>query len=169
MTISGCPLRRVTRECHTASGVTLSGCQFRTVTRNRRWCRANGSAVPLFVPLSPAVPLAASLVSFSCQRLARRAARFIVCWFLLPTTCPLCRLRHRSFLSRTRRAAHRIVRFFLLSMLCPQCHSLNCSFLSVGDVLSAAPLAVSVVLLSMSGARLIARFFHPSTCCRGCR
>jgi thiol-disulfide isomerase/thioredoxin len=87
---------------------------------------------------TPAALLAESLVSFSFRRLARRAARYIARFFLLPILCPLFR-------------------------------QLNCSFLFVADFLSVAPVAVSVVLLSMSGARLIALLFHASTWCPACR
>jgi hypothetical protein len=47
----------------------------------------------------PAVPLPASLVSFCCRRLACRAARCISRFFLSPTSCPLRRPLHRTFLS----------------------------------------------------------------------
>jgi hypothetical protein len=81
-----------------------------------------------------AAPLAESLVSFFCRRLARRVARFITRFFLPSTPRPPYRLRNRSFLSlfdalpavrlaaslvscsrrrHVRRAACCIARFFL--------------------------------------------------------
>jgi hypothetical protein len=133
----------------------------------------------------PAAPLAASLVSFSCQRLARRAVRCIVGFFLSSMFYPPRRSLHRSFLSlandlsaaplaaslvsfSSRRLARRAVRcivgFFLSSMFCPQRRSLHRSFLSLANVLPAAPLAASLVSfssrrLARRAARCIARFF----------
>jgi hypothetical protein len=139
------------------------------------------------VDVLPTAPLAAQLVSFSCQRFARRAARCITCFFLLLTSCPLRRSLHRSFLSLAdilpavppavslvcsscRRLAHRavrcIARFFLFLTSCPPCRSC----LSVGDVLPAALLAASLVSFSCQrfacpAVRFIARFFFLSTSC----
>jgi hypothetical protein len=136
------------------------------------------------------VPLAESLISFSCRRLARFAARCIPHLFLLTTSYQSRRSQNRSFLGPAedtptaplglslvsfsfrplaRRAARYIARFFLLPILFPLFRQLNCSVLFVADFLSVVPVAVSVVLLSMSGARLIALFFHPSMWCPACR
>jgi hypothetical protein len=65
-----------------------------------------------------------------------------------------------SFHRVGRRAARYVARFFLLPMLCPLFRQLNCSFLFVVDFLFVAPVAFSVVLLSMSGGGLIALFFN---------
>jgi hypothetical protein len=117
----------------------------------------------------PAALLAASLVSFSCRRLARHAARWIAGFFCLSTSCLPRRSLYRSFLSLAdvlpvslhavslvsdtrrrvaRRTAPCIARFFLLPTSCPPRRSLYHSFLSLADVLLAAPLAVSLVSFS---------------------
>jgi hypothetical protein len=129
-------------------------------------------------------PLAASFVSFSGRRLARRTARCRACFFLLLTSCPPRRSLHRSFLSPSdvlpaaplaeslvsfsgrrlaRRAARSLRRSFLLTS-CPPRRSLHRSFLSLVDVLPAAPLAASLVSLTGQplarvAAHDIARFF----------
>jgi hypothetical protein len=110
-----------------------------------------------------------SFVSFSCRRLARRAARCITCVFLFTTTCLLRRLLNCPFVSpadnmpavplteslvsfsrrrHTRRAARCIARFFLFSTPCPSRRSLNRSFLSPADNTPAVTLAKSLVSFS---------------------
>jgi hypothetical protein len=102
-----------------------------------------------------AAPLAESLISFSCGRLARRAAYWIARFFLPPTTHPPCRLLNRSFLSpaddtpaaplteslvsssrrrHARRAAYWIARFFLPPTTRPPRRLMNRSFLALADV-----------------------------------
>jgi hypothetical protein len=108
-----------------------------------------------------AAPLAASLVSFSCRRVGRRAARCISRFFLLPTP----RLPRRSLDPS---------RFFLFPTRWPPRRSLHRSFLSPADATLAVPLTVSPVFLTgqpLAGgeARCIARFFHLPTCWPPCR
>jgi hypothetical protein len=82
---------------------------------------------------SPAATLAASLVSFACQRLARLAARRIA----------------SSFTGRrlARGATRCIACCFGLSTSCPPYRSLSCSFLAHAGVFPAAPLAASLTSL----------------------
>jgi hypothetical protein len=123
----------------------------------------------------PAVPLAASLVSFTRRRHAR-AARCIAAFFLFPTSCRPCRSLYRSLLSlgdtlpvaplaeslvpfsrrrHARSAARYTARFFLFSTPCPPRRSLNRSFLSPADDTPAAPLVAPCV--SFSFRRLVGR------------
>jgi hypothetical protein len=120
----------------------------------------------------PAAPLAASLVSFTRQGLARRAARCIARFFLLPTTCPPCCSLNRSFLSLAddlpaaplaaslvlftrsglpRRAARCIARFFHLPTSCPLCRSLYRLFFPLVDDLPPALLAAPLVSFTRRG------------------
>jgi hypothetical protein len=132
------------------------------------------SLVSSLVDVLPAAPLAALLVSFSSRRLARRAARCIACFFLLPTSCPPRRSLHclfRSLLDVLPAAPLAALRVsFSCRPLAPPRRSLHRSFLSLVDVLPAAPLAESLVSFSCRrharrAARSVARFFLLSTSC----
>jgi hypothetical protein len=51
------------------------------------------------VDVQPTAPLAESLVSFTCRRLGRRAARCFACFYHLSTSCPPRRFLRRLFSS----------------------------------------------------------------------
>jgi hypothetical protein len=116
------------------------------------------------VEVLPAVPLAVSLVSFSCRRLGRRAARCIACFVHSLRSCPRRHSQYRSFLS----LADDLPAAPLTASPCPPCRSLHRSFLSPADATPAALLAASLVSFSRRrharrATRCIARFFLPRT------
>jgi hypothetical protein len=77
------------------------------------------------------VPLAESLVSFACRRLAHRAAHWIACFFPPSTSCSPRRSPNHLFLR--------------LLTACPARRSLHRLFVLLVNVLPAASLAASLV------------------------
>jgi hypothetical protein len=148
-------------------------------------CRSLCRLFRSLLEVLPAAPLSESLVSFSCRRLARRAAHYSTCFVLCWRSYPPRRSRNRSILSHTdvlpaaplaaslvsftcpplaSRAARCFSCFFLLSLSCQPRRSLNRLFPSLADDLSAAPLAALAVSFTSRGvsrgaAHCIARSF----------
>jgi hypothetical protein len=138
-----------------------------------------------------AMPLAASLVTFTGRHPTRRATRSIAGSFHASTSSPPRHLLHRLFLSLrhvlpavplaaslvaftgrhpTRLAARSIAGSFHASTSCPPRHLLHRLFLSLRHVLPAVPLAASLVAFTGRhpigrAARSIAGTFHASTSC----
>jgi hypothetical protein len=138
-----------TRRCHARRAA-------RCIARFFRWstsCPPRRSLRRSFLSLVdvlPAAPLAASFVSFARRYLARRPARCIARFFLLPTCCP----PHRSL--------------YRLFRTCPSRRVLHRSFLSLADDMPDAPLAASLVSsacqrFALRSARYIACFVHSTT------
>jgi hypothetical protein len=128
-------------------------------------CRSQYRSFLSVADVLPAAPLAAALVSFSCQRFARRAVRCIARFFFLSTSCPQRRSLHHSFLCLdnglpaaplavplvsfscqgfARRAVLCIGRSFFSSTSCLLHRSLLGSFLPLVDVFVTARLAASL-------------------------
>jgi hypothetical protein len=123
------------------------------------------------VDVLPAAPLAASLVSFSCRWLSRRATRCIASFFHPSTSYLPCHSQYRLLLSLVdvllvtplnaslvsfphrclARAARCIACFFHLSTSRPPRCSLYRLILFLLDVLPAVPLAVFLFLSLVNG------------------
>jgi hypothetical protein len=104
--------------------------------------------VTLLINVWHAAPLAASHVSFSCQQLARRAARFIACFFLLPTTFPPRRSLHRLISSLVDVWPSALLAASLVSFACHCLDRRTGRQIAHASLSLAAPVSASLISLS---------------------